>query len=82
MEERTSSIPAIIFLVFLLTIEISFTYSIWLNLYIVCVVMVYLTFKKRFSIMFFYLRCLLSQQLPHFGQFIFKEVVYQMHGFY
>lgn len=55
MEERTSSIPAIIFLVFLLTIEISFTYSIWLNLYIVCVVMVYLTFKKRFSIMFFLL---------------------------
>ena len=55
MEERTSSIPVIIFLVFLLTIEISFTYSIWLNLYIVCVVMVYLTFKKRFSIMFFLL---------------------------
>ncbi|PMC79766.1 cobalt ABC transporter permease [Aerococcus viridans] len=55
MEERTSSIPSIIFLVFLLTIEISFTYSIWLNLYIVCVVMVYLTFKKRFSIMFFLL---------------------------
>ena len=55
MEERTSNIPAILFLVFLLTIEISFTYSIWLNLYIVCVVMVYLTFKKRFSIMFFLL---------------------------
>lgn len=55
MEERTSSIPAILFLVFLLTIEISFTYSIWLNLYIVCVVIVYLIFKKRFSIMLFLL---------------------------
>lgn len=45
MEEKKTAIPAILALVFLFTIEISFTYSVWLNIYVLLMVVAYLAVK-------------------------------------
>lgn len=49
MEEKITAIPAIVFAVFFFTIEISFTYSVYLNLYLLIVVLGYLAFNKKFG---------------------------------
>lgn len=53
MEERTTSIPAIFVWVFFFTIEVSFTHSVWLNLYLVVVVVFYLVYKKMIGTVLF-----------------------------
>ena len=55
MEEKKTAIPAILALVFLFTIEISFTYSVWLNIYVLLMVVTYLAVKKRFGVLVFLL---------------------------
>lgn len=55
MEEKKTAIPAILALVFLFTIEISFTYSVWLNIYVLLMVVTYLAVKKRLGVLVFLL---------------------------
>ena len=55
MEEKITAIPAIIFAVFFFTIEVSFTYSVWLNVYLFLVVLGYFFVMRKWGFIWFLL---------------------------